>query len=92
MADFPFFKSNLSDYPSLNGIDGQSYKDTFDYSKYQRPAVLRLLSVPWKADYADVVRFQDERLRDTWLSNHDEITVEYSTPWLRIPAQSVMVG
>lgn len=91
MADFPFFKSNLSDYPSLNGIDGQSYKDTFDYSKYQRPAVLRLLSVPWKADYADVVRFQDERLRDTWLSNHDGITVEYSTPWLRISAQSVNV-
>lgn len=91
MAEFPFFQSNLSDYPSLNGLDGQSYKDTFDYSKYQRPAVLRLLSVPWKADYADVVRFDDEKDRDTWLSNHDGLTVEYSTPWLRIPAQSVNV-
>ena len=91
MPEFPYFKSNLSDYPSMNGLDGQSYKDTFDYSKYQRPAVLRLLSVPWKADYADVVRFQDERSRDTWLSNHDGLTVEYSTPWLRIPAQSVNV-
>lgn len=91
MADFPFFQSNLSDYPSMNGLDGQSYKDTFDYSKYQRPAVLRLLSVPWKADYADVVRFADETARDSWLSQHDGLTVEYSTPWLRIPAQSVNV-
>lgn len=91
MADFPFFKSNLSDYPSMNGLDGQSYRDTFDYSKYQRPAVLRLLSVPWKADYADVVRFTDETARDSWLSQHDGLTVEYSTPWLRIPAQSVNV-
>lgn len=91
MPEFPYFKSNMSDYPSLNGLDGQSYRDTFDYSKYQRPAVLRLLSVPWKADYADVVRFQDERSRDTWLSNHDGLTVEYSTPWLKIPAQSANV-
>lgn len=91
MPEFPYFKSNMSDYPSLNGLDGQSYKDTFDYSKYQRPAVLRILSVPWKSDYADVVRFQDERSRDTWLSNHDGLTVEYSTPWLKIPAQSVNV-
>ena len=91
MAVFPFFQSNLSDYPSMNGLDGQSYKDTFDYSKYQRPAVLRLLSVPWKADYADVVRFADETARDSWLSQHDGLTVEYSTPWLRIPAQSVNV-
>lgn len=91
MAEFPFFQSNLSDYPSLNGLDGQSYRDTFDYSKYQRPAVLRLLSVPWKADYADVVRFSDERSRDTWLTHHDGLTVEYSTPWLKIPAQSVNV-
>lgn len=91
MADFPFFQSNLSDYPSLNGLDGQSYKDTFDYTKYQRPAVLRLLSVPWKSDYADVVRFADETARDSWLSHHDGLTVEYSTPWLKIPAQSVNV-
>lgn len=91
MAEFPFFNANMGDYPSLNGLDGQSYKDTFDYSKYQRPAVLRILSVPWKSDYADVVRFQDERSRDSWLSNHDGLTVEYSTPWLKIPAQSVNV-
>lgn len=91
MAEFPFFNANMGDYPSLNGLDGQSYRDTFDYSKYQRPAVLRLLSVPWRADYADVVRFSDERSRDSWLSNHDGRTVEYSTPWLKIPAQSVNV-
>ena len=91
MPEFPYFNANMSDYPSLNGLDGQSYKDTFDYSKYQRPAVLRLLSVTWRSDYSDVVRFQDERSRDTWLSNHDGLTVEYSTPWLRIPAQSVNV-
>lgn len=91
MAEFPFFNANMGDYPSLNGLDGQSYRDTFDYSKYQRPAVLRLLSVPWKSDYADVVRFSDERSRDSWLSNHDGLTVEYSTPWLKIPAQSVNV-
>lgn len=91
MPEFPYFKSNMSDFPSLNGLDGQSYRDTFDYSKYQRPAVLRLLSVPWKSDYADVVRFSDERSRDSWLTNHDGLTVEYSTPWLKIPAQSVNV-
>lgn len=91
MAEFPFFQSNLSDYPSLNGLDGQSYKDTFDYSKYQRPAVLRLLSVPWKADYADVVRFEDEASRDAWLARRLSTIVEYSTPWLRIPAQSVNI-
>ena len=91
MADFPFFKSNLSDYPSMNGLDGQSYRDTFDYSKYQRPAVLRLLSVTWKADYADVVRFEDEAARDSWLARRLSTIVEYSTPWLRIPAQSVNI-
>ena len=91
MADFPFFKSNLSDYPSMNGLDGQSYKDTFDYSKYQRPAVLRLLSVPWKSDYADVVRFEDEAARDSWFARRLSTIVEYSTPWLRIPAQSVNI-
>lgn len=91
MAEFPFFKSNTADFPGLTGLDGQSYRDTYDYTKYQRPAVLRLLNVPWRSDYRDTVRFADERARDAWLSQASPETVEYSTPWLRIPAQSVNV-
>ena len=91
MAEFPFFKSNTADFPGLTGLDGQSYRDTYDYTKYQRPAVLRLLNVPWRSDYRDTVRFADERARDTWLSQANPETIEYSTPWLRIPAQSVNV-
>ena len=91
MADFPFFKSNTADFPGLSGLDGQSYRDTYDYTKYQRPAVLRLLNVPWRSDYRDTVRFPDERARDEWFSKASPETIEYSTPWLRIPAQSVNV-
>lgn len=91
MAEFPFFNSSMTDYPGLNGLDGQSYRDTFDYSQYGSPAKLRLLSVPWRSDYRDTVRFESEAARDAWFSRQSPEIVEYSTPWLRIPTQSVNI-
>lgn len=91
MADFPFFKSNTGDFPGLAGLNGQSYRDTYDYTRYQSPAVLRLLDVPWRSDYRDVVRFETEAARDSWLASEQPEALEYSTPWLRIPEQSINV-
>lgn len=89
MAEFPFFKDSTADYPAFDGLTGSSYRDTFDYIKYQRPATLRIISVPWRSDYKDVVRFDDERARDAWLSSAEGNALEYSTPWLRIPEQTI---
>lgn len=91
MADFPYFDSNMRDFPSLAGLDGQSYRDTYDYSQYGAPAKLRLLDVPWRSDYSDVVHFESEAARDNWLSRQSSEIVEYSMPWLRIPAQSINI-
>ena len=81
----------MKDFPGLSGLDGKSYRDTFDYSQYGAPAKLRLLDVPWRSDYSDVVYFETEAARDNWLSRQSAEIVEYSTPWLRIPAQSVNI-
>lgn len=91
MAEFPFFKSNTADFPELNGLSGQSYRDAYDYTQYKTPAVLRLLDVPWRSDYRDVVRFETEAARDSWLASKQPEAIEYSTPWLRIPEQSANV-
>lgn len=91
MADFPFFKDSMKDFPGLGGLDGQSYRDTFDYSRYNVPANLYLLSVPWRSDYQDVVAFSSESERDSWLSSSERERVDYSTPWLRVPRQRVNV-
>ena len=89
MAEFPFFKDSTADYPAFDGLTGSSYRDTFDYTQYQRPATVRLISVPWRSDYKDVVRFDTERLRDEWLSSTKGNALDYSTPWLRIPEQTI---
>lgn len=91
MPDFPYFKSSTDDFPGLRALDGQSYRDTYDYGQYRAPAKLRLLSVPWRSDYRDVVRFDDEAARDAWFSRQTPEIIEYSTPWLRIPAQTVNI-
>ena len=91
VADFPFFNESMKDFPGLGGLNGQSYRDTFDYSQYGAPAKLRLLSVPWRSDYRDVVYFETEAARDTWFSRQSSEIVEYSTPWLRVPSQSVNI-
>ena len=91
MADFPFFNESMKDFPGLAGLDGQSYRDTFDYSQYGAPAKLRLLNVPWRSDYRDVVYFETEAARDNWFSRQSPEIIEYSTPWLRVPSQSVNI-
>ena len=91
MADFPFFNESMKDFPGLQGLSGQSYRDTFDYAQYGAPAKLRLLNVPWRSDYRDVVYFDTEAARDAWFSRQSSEIVEYSTPWLRVPSQSVNI-
>lgn len=85
------FENNMSNFPSLAGLNGQSYENKFDYEQYKKPAVLHLLQVPWRSDCKDVVRFEDEDARDAWFTDEDQTRVEYQTAWLRVPQQQINV-
>lgn len=89
MADFPYFENDMNDFPGLKGLNGKSFENVFDYEQYQANAVLHLLSVPWRSDHKDVVRFESEAERDAWLVSAKPTTLEYTTPWLRIPEQTI---
>ena len=89
MADFPYFKNGMADFPGLTDIEPSDYENQFDYSQYSSPAKLHLLYASWRSDYKDVILFDNEAARDAWMSAQDSYRTEYTTQWLRVPKQTI---
>lgn len=53
-------------YPYLGNVSNPGYDNRFDYTRWEPNTKLKLCSVKWNSDYADVVKFDTDMQRDEW--------------------------
>lgn len=56
----------MGDFPNLDNVDVYRYDNTLDYSRFKPTARLKMCNVPWRGQYDDVVKFDDDAARDAW--------------------------
>jgi hypothetical protein len=63
--------SRLDDtkFPHMEMASPYALKNTFDYTRWVPDTRVHLVNVLWDNDYANVVRFEDDRARDSWFDN-----------------------
>lgn len=79
---------HLSDtqFPNLSTVDVYQFQNTFDYTRWNEKSRVKLCNVLWNSDYADVVKFESDELRDNWFDNlHDVWTVNLQTSARIVP-------
>lgn len=65
--DFP----HLSDtrFPNFDNVDVYSFRNEFDYTRWNENTVIRLVNVLWDSDYKNVVKFDSDKARDEWFDS-----------------------
>ena len=72
---------NLNDtkFPNLENIDVWKYRNNFDYARWEANVTIRMVNVPWNADYTDVVKFAPNEERDAWFDALEGDSVTMTT-------------
>lgn len=67
----------------LNNVDVWRSESKFDMSKWKNPgkAKIKLMSVPWDAQYEHIVDWKSEADRDQWFHDQDGYVWEDETGW-----------
>ena len=68
---------HLSDtqFPDLSTVNVYQFRNTFDYSRWAEKTSIHLCNVLWNSDYADVVKFDTDALRDSWFDGLNDTWV-----------------
>lgn len=68
--EFPHLKDTR--FPNLDNVNVYSFKNTFDYTRWEPNTQIRLVNVLWDSDYSDVVKFDTNEDRDSWFDSIDD--------------------
>ena len=68
---------NLKDtrFPNIDTVDVYAFKNTFDYKRWNKDTIVRLVNVLWDSTYNDVPLFDTKGERDNWF---DSLTEGYA--------------
>lgn len=71
MADYNRFPglAGSTPYPGTGTVDPYRYRNDFDYNRWQADTEITLCNVPWCGDYDNVVKFEDDAARDSYLAS-----------------------
>lgn len=79
---------HLSDtqFPNLSTVNVYQFQNNFDYTRWNEKSIIKLCNVLWNSDYADVVKFETDVLRDKWFDDIDDYwTLELQTAARVVP-------
>lgn len=68
--EFPHLKDTR--FPNLDNVNVYSFKNIFDYTRWEPNTQVRLVNVLWDSDYSDVVKFDTNEDRDSWFDSIDD--------------------
>lgn len=87
--DFPHLRRDTQ-FPYLNTVDVYKFQNNFDYTRWSKNSVIRLVNVIWNSDYADVVKFESDAARDAWFDSIDDyFSLELETAYRVVPDEYV---
>lgn len=81
--------TNSNDFPGVNNVDPFRIQNRFDYTRWDIGTTLKVLNVNWCGDFENVVKFEDDAVRDAWFDNVPGDSVQLDTPIRVLPGQSI---
>ena len=55
-------------FPNFDNVNVYSFRNEFDYTRWDENTQVHLVNVIWNSDYKDVVKFETNEDRDAWFS------------------------
>ena len=55
-------------FPNFDNVNVYSFRNEFDYTRWDENTLVHLVNVIWNSDYKDVVKFETNEDRDAWFS------------------------
>lgn len=89
MKDYPHIKDTV--YPDLDTVDVYKIENKFDYSRWGVGTQVKLCNVLFNADYADVVKFDDDVVRDAYFDALDGRVVTLQTAFQQVPRDAIKI-
>lgn len=79
-------------FPNLDNVDVYAYRNEFDYTRWVAGTTIKLCNVLWNSDYSDVVKFDNNTLRDKWFDDlQDYYTVTLDSDRSYVPEQEIKI-
>ena len=79
------FSKLQGSFPNVNTINTNSYRNKFDYTRWDKGTKITLVNVLWDSDYDNVVKFDSKEECNKWFNSIDEsdsIILETNIPLL----------
>lgn len=89
MKDYPHISDTK--YPDLDTVDVYKIENKFDYSRWGVGTQVKLCNVLFNADYADVVKFDDDVARDAYFDALDGRIVTLQTAFQQVPRDAIKI-
>lgn len=80
--EFP--RLNDTAFPHLDDADPYRFRNTFDYSQWQADCRIKMLNVPWHADYKHAVAWDSDAARDEWFDSQAGESIELGSDSRRV--------
>ncbi len=81
----------VSDADNLSGVDVYKYENNFDYYRWRGQVSVKLLNVLWNSNYADVVYFNSDELRDAWFDKQAGTIQPLLTKFNKTPETNIQL-
>lgn len=59
-------------FPNFDNVNVYSFRNEFDYTRWDENTQVHLVNVIWNSDYKDVVKFETNEDRDAWFSSIED--------------------
>lgn len=69
---YPHLIKQQSNYPYAQNTDVYATESTYDYHQWDVDTIIRVLNVSWDRDYNNVVKFENNAVRDSWVEEHSK--------------------
>lgn len=79
-------------FPNLDTVDVYAYRNEFDYTRWVAGTTIKMCNVLWNSDYNDVVKFDNNILRDKWFDDlKDYYTITLDSDRSYVPEREVQI-
>ena len=89
MKDYPHISDTK--FPDLDTVDVYKIENKFDYSRWGVGTQVKLCNVLFNADYADVVKFDNDEARDAYFDALDGRIVTLQTAFQQVPRDAIKI-
>ena len=78
-----------SKFPGVNNVNPYRFRTDFDYTRWDKGTTIKLCNVNWCNDYDNVVKFDNDSVRDRYFDNIQGESVTLESAMRILPGQTI---